>query len=123
MAENSARLFIALYTDADVNQELALQLRQQGFDAVSARDLGHYRLTDEAQLDYAISQQRTILTFNIKHFVPLFERYWSQGTDHYGIIVSEQLPLGELLRRMLRLLDTVTTQEMQNNFKNLGEFA
>ena len=121
--EMDTRLFIALYTDEDVDQELARQLRHHGFDVVSAREIGKYRLSDRAQLDYAISQQRAIFSFNVKHFVTIFEEYWNAGKDHYGIIVSEQLPLGEVLRRTLRLLDTVMAEEMQNNFKNLGEFA
>ncbi len=117
------RLFVALYTDADVDQTLARQLRQHGFDALSARELGKYQLSDREQLEYAVAEQRAILSFNAKHFVPLFEEYWNTGRHHYGIIVSEQLPLGELLRRVLNLLNSVTAEEMTNNLKNLAEFA
>ena len=53
----------------------------------------------------------------------LFDEYWWTGKEHLGIIVSEQLPIGELLRRVLRFLNTVTADEMRNNYKNLGEFA
>ena len=50
------RLFIALYTDADVDQALARELRARGFDAVSPRDVANHALSDQAQLDYAIAQ-------------------------------------------------------------------
>ena len=123
MAANELRLFVALYTDADVSRHFAEQLRQRGFDAVSAIDLDNSELSDQEQLEYAISEKRAILTFNIKDFAPLFEEYWHKGREHYGIIVSEQIPLGEVLRRTLRLLNTVTFEEMKNNTKNLGEFA
>jgi predicted nuclease of predicted toxin-antitoxin system len=71
----SPRLFIALYTDADVDQKLAEQLRRRRFDAVSAREIGQYQSSDEEQLDYAILQGRAVLTFNSRHWEPLFEEY------------------------------------------------
>ncbi len=43
--------------------------------------------------------------------------------EKQGNIVSERLPLGELLRRILRLLNRVAADEMRDNLKNLGEFA
>jgi hypothetical protein len=39
------------------------------------------------------------------------------------IVVSQQIPLGELQRRVMRLFDTVTADEMKNNLRNLAEFA
>lgn len=123
MTAEETRLFITLYTDADVGLELAKQLRERGYDTVSALELGRYRPSDQEQWDYAISERRTIFTFNIKHFKPLFEAHWNVGKEHYGVIVSDQISFGELLRRTLNLLNTVTADEMKNNIKYLGEFA
>ena len=123
MTAEETRLFIALYTDADVGLALAKQLRERGYDALSALEIGKFQPTDQEQLDYAISQRRTILTFNQRHFEPLYEEYWNAGKEHYGIIVSEQIAVGEMLRRTLKLLNSVSAGEMKNNFKNLGEFA
>jgi predicted nuclease of predicted toxin-antitoxin system len=117
------RLFVALYTDADVTPKLTRLLRERNFDAVSAHEVGNAELADSEQLAYAVSQGRAILTYNAKDYAPLFDEYWWAGREHYGIIVSEQLPIGELLRRVLRFLDTVTAEEMRNNYKNLAEFA
>lgn len=123
MTDKETRLFIALYTDADVGLALAKQLCDCGYDALSALEIGNYELSDREQLDFAISGRRAILTFNHRHFEPLYEEYWNTGKKHYGIIVSEQISLGEMLRRTLKLLDRVSADEMKNNFKNLGEFA
>ncbi len=123
MADVKAALFIKLYTDADVHGKLANLIRQEGFDAVSAYEAGNERLDDSEQLAYALSQRRAILTCNISHFASLFDEYWQEGREHYGIIVSEQLPIGEMLRRVLNLLNSVTADEMRNNWKNLAEFA
>ncbi|MBI5029857.1 MAG: DUF5615 family PIN-like protein [Chloroflexi bacterium] len=68
-------MFIALFTDADVGKELAKQLRKRGYDAISALETGRYKPSDEEQWDYAISEQRTILTFNTRDFEPLFKKY------------------------------------------------
>ena len=85
--------------------------------------MDHAALTDSEQLAYAASEGRAILTHNSKDFAPLFEQYWWDGREHHGVVVSEQLPVGELLRRMLRLLDTITAEEMRNNYKDLAEFG
>ncbi len=123
MSVRDMRLLIALYIDADISVKLARQLRKHHHDAVSALESAKHKLNDQEQLAYAISDRRAILTFNKRHFEPLFEEYWNAGKEHYGIIVSEQIPLGELLRHTLRLLDSVSADEMKNNFKDLGEFA
>ena len=58
-----------------------------------------------------------------QHFVPIFERRWHAGENHAGLIVSQQIPLGEMQRRVTRLLETVGPEEMVNNLRNLAEFA
>ncbi|MEA3350989.1 MAG: DUF5615 family PIN-like protein [Chloroflexota bacterium] len=116
-------IFIRLYLDADVNVNLAANLRAAGYDCVSAREIGNAALDDESQLFYAASVGHVILTHNIQDFVPLFERWWHAGRDHAGVVVSQQIRLGELQRRVIRLLDTVTADEMLNNLRNLAEFS
>ncbi len=118
----TARLFIALYLDADVSKKSAPTLREKGFDVISAKEVGNAELDDRAQLEYAIGQRRAILTCNIQDFVPLLDEYWRAGREHYGVIVSEQLSVGELLRRVLNLLNTVDADEMKNSYRDLGEF-
>jgi hypothetical protein len=123
MANETQRLFITLYTDADVHGGLAAQIRLRGFDAISAYETGNAELSDADQLAYAASQRRAILTCNAKDFAPLSKIWWQDGRRHHGIIVSEQLPLGEMLRRMLRLLDSVSADVLENGYRNLAEFA
>ena len=118
----TARLFVALYLDTDVSKKLARALRQNGFDAVSAWDVSNAHLDDRDQMEYAIREHRTVLTHNSQHFVPLMNEYWREGREHYGVIVSQQLPLGELLRRVLKMLNTVDAEQMKNSYRDLGEF-
>jgi hypothetical protein len=118
----TTRLFIALYLDSDMSRKLAKALRDEGFDAVSAWEVGNEALKDDQQLEYAVSQQRAMVTFNEDDFTNLLNEYWHAGKEHYGIIVSEQLPVGVVLKRLLRLLDTISADEMKNSFRNLGVF-
>lgn len=122
MARNATRLYIALYTDADVHGRLAEHLRARGFDALAASEVGNTDLDDSQQLEFAVSQGRALLTHNAKDFEPLVRNYWMEGKEHFGVIVSEQLPLGELVRRVLKMLSTVDAVQMKNSFRNLGEF-
>jgi hypothetical protein len=114
---------IRLYLDADVDVRMASNLRKAGYDCVSAREVGNAALDDQTQMSFAANEGRVLLTHNIQHFVPLFERWWHTGLDHPGIVVSQQIPLGELQRRIVRFLDTVPASEMRNNLRNLAEFA
>lgn len=123
MADEATRLFVTLYTDADVHGALAAQIRRRGFDAISAYEVGNAALDDNDQLAYAVSQRRAILTCNARHFEPLFEEWWQAGRKHYGVIVTEQLPLGEMLRRVLRLLNAISAEEMENSYRDLAEFG
>jgi len=123
MAEQATRLFIALYTDADVHAGLAARIHRRVFDAISTYEAGNASLDDPDQLKYAVSQRRAILTCNAKDFVPLLEEWWQAGRKHYGIIASEQVPIGEMLRRVLRMLNTISAEDMEDGFRNLAAFA
>ncbi len=114
---------IRLYLDADVNAKLAVFLRSAGYDCISAREIGHDTLDDEFSLTYAANDQRTLLTHNTQDFIPIFERWWHADRHHCGIIVSQQIPLGDLQRRILRLLESLLPEAMQDNIRNLAEFA
>ena len=95
---------IALLLDEDVRPKLGEILRQRGYDAVHVLDAGGTGKSDAEQLAYAVSQQRTILTHNIRHFRLLNQRYDEEGRQHFGIPLSAQVPLRDLLRRVVRFL-------------------
>jgi predicted nuclease of predicted toxin-antitoxin system len=117
MTQVSPGLFIAVYTDEDITTALALALRQRGYVAQSVAEAGNLGLPDEAQLAYATDHGMAILTYNTQDFISLAQAWYFAGRTHAGIIVSEQFSRGEfgiLLRRMLRLLDSLTADEIHN---------
>ena len=122
MASDSPRLYVALYTDTDVHGKLVKQIRARGYDAISAGEVHNENLSDPEHLAFAVSQGRAILTHNTKDFEPLAQQFGNEGKEHFGIVVSPQLSIGELLRRVLKMLNTVDVDQMRNSYRDLGEF-
>jgi Domain of unknown function (DUF5615) len=115
-------LLIRLYLDEDVHERIAAALRLRRFDAVSTHEVQHWGLTDEAQLAQAAAEGRTLFTFNTSDYVQLHLGWLQRGRPHAGIIVSDQLPIGETIRRLLNLLNRVTADEMKNEIRWLQTF-
>ena len=115
---------IKLYLDEDVTPMLARRLRERGFDVTSAVELGHLEWADEDHLEYAVSEGRTLYTFNTRHFAQLHQKWQSENKSHCGIIVSPQFSLDafrELLRRTLRILSLWTKETVRNQLLFLGK--
>lgn len=114
--ENEGRSLekIKLYIDEDLTDRLAVALRSRGYDAVSAHEVNMRGRTDKEQLEYATKHNRVILTRNIKHFINLQREYYKNGLLHNGIIVSDYLPLKELIRRATKFLNKKHPTEMKN---------
>jgi hypothetical protein len=109
------RLFIELYLDEDVPVLVADILRSHRFDVVCAKEAVMLSKGDEAQLEYAIGQGRALLTHNREHFEELHQRHLSEGRHHFGIIAAVRRPReADLARRILRLLDFLTADEMED---------
>ena len=94
---------------------LAVVLRGRGYDVISSHEVGMRSKTDEEQLEYAISERRSLLTFNAKHFAPLAKKYFENNREHSGIIVSKAQGLPGIIRLTLNLLN----REKAENLKNI----
>jgi predicted nuclease of predicted toxin-antitoxin system len=110
-------LFIELYLDEDVNVLVAELLRARGFTAITTREAGQLRNSDAEQLAYAVSQRKTFLTHNRADFEALAKECFAAGKTHYGIIIAVRHPAQEIVRRLLRLLNQVTADEMQDQLR------
>jgi len=117
-----SHLFIRLYLDEDVHKRVASALRLRRFDVVSAHEMGRWGLSDEEQLTYAANEGRALFTYNTPDYLRLHLSWLQRGQEHFGIIVSDQLPIGETVRRLLNLLNRVTADEMRNQIRWLQAF-
>ena len=118
----SSRLFIWLYLDEDVQRGVAVALRGRGFDTVSAHEVGRKGLSDAEQLAYAAAGERALVTFNVDDFLCLHREALESGRPHWGVILSEQAPIGEVTRRLLNLLNRVTADEIRDQVYWLQSF-
>jgi predicted nuclease of predicted toxin-antitoxin system len=125
MVAEASRLYVTLYTDEDVTADLAPALRRRGYIAQSVAEAGNLGVSDEAQLSYAAGQKMALLTYNAQDFIPLARAWYRGGREHAGIVISEQMRqrrFGELLRRVLRLLNALTAEELHNRIVFLQQF-
>jgi hypothetical protein len=77
---------------------------------------------DEEQLEYASSQRRCLASFNVRDFMVLAKQWGQAGRPHAGIVVTRQVSrraFGQLLGRILHLLNTTTADEINNVLRYL----
>jgi len=110
---------IELFLDEDVHSGLAHALRKRGYDVIHAQELDRKGRSDSDQLLFAIQQERCLFTFNVKDFVILHNQYAKSQQEHWGIIVSKQLPFRESMSRLLRLLQRTAKETMKNHLEFL----
>ena len=102
---------IKLLIDEDTHLALAAALRRRGYDALHVREVERLGRDDADQLEFAIQQQRCFVTFNRGEFVAWHGKYVAAGSEHFGVVVSAQKPIGQLLREMLAFLQTHSAAE------------
>ncbi len=113
---------VKLYIDEDLSDRLAVALRSRGYDAVSAHEVNMRGRTDEEQLDYSTQNNRVILTRNIKHFVNLQIDFYKKGRPHSGIIVTNYLPLKEMIKRIINFLENNKISGMKQRLEWLQNY-
>jgi hypothetical protein len=84
-------------------------------------EAGLLEASDEEQLAYAVSQQRALVTHNVKDFPGEHARWIETGRKHWGIIILVgHSAVGVWLRRMESLLNLFSAEELQNQLLFLG---
>lgn len=113
---------IKLYLNEDIHIKLVKALRLRNIDVFSTQEYGKITSSDEEQLEFATKQQRTILTFNREDYIKLHLDWMKKGKNHYGIIISQQIPIGELLKRTLKLCNTLSSEDMRDRLEYLSQW-
>ena len=111
---------ISLYLDEDVDVALATALRRRGIDVLTTQEAGNVQQKDEDQLTFATQAGGVFFTHNRGDFALLHKRIIQEGRSHAGLILSDQLSLGTLLRRLSRLCFHLTQEEMASRLEFLG---
>ena len=111
---------ITLYLDEHVQVSLAEGLRTRGVDVMTTQEAGNYSLDDIGQLNFAAKEGRVLLSFNKGHFAKIHYEWMEKGSPHAGIILSDQLTVGIIIRRLMRLYFSLSREDMQNRLEYLS---
>lgn len=111
-----------LLLDEHIWAYLANILCEQGFDVIHVCEVGLDATPDNEILQYAVSKHRAVLTFNIKDYIPLAIQYFEDGKEHYGVVVSDEILQGELQKRVTKLLQSISADELMNTIRFLQDY-
>jgi Domain of unknown function (DUF5615) len=110
-----------LFLDAHVSgRRIAARLRELGFDVRAAdeeRELD--RLDDEVLLEMAAFDERIMVTFDAKDFVPLLQEWAHAGRSHAGCIVLVGLDHSEFETIVRRTAAIVSEGEDAEHWRNV----
>jgi predicted nuclease of predicted toxin-antitoxin system len=114
-------MHLKLYFDENVPEAIAAAVRLRGYDVATVRDAERKAASDVDQLRYAALQKRVLFTFNVVDFVKLHDEFAVTGRHHSGILLSKQLPVGIVVKRLLKLLSRLQLVEIENNIVWLSD--
>jgi hypothetical protein len=82
------------------------------------------RRADEEHLQVASAQGRALYSFNVRHFHQIHSAWVGAGRAHRGIILAQQqrYSTGEQIRRLLRLIASISAEAMRNREEFLGSW-
>jgi Domain of unknown function (DUF5615) len=113
---------VKLLLDEHYPNAIAVQLRTAGRDAVTVSELGLNGANDEPLLAFAASEERALLTNNVRDFAAIATRWATAGRDHYGLLFTsdQSLPrgrstIGLYLEVLGRLMDTYPAGDALRN--------
>jgi hypothetical protein len=113
---------IRFFTDEDVYGTIVVALRRARIDARSTPEVGRRGQSDESQLEWASTEGRVLVTFNVAHFAELHLTWLKQGRRHAGIVVSSQRAIGDMVRRLLHLSAELDAEAMRDRLEFLGSW-
>ncbi|GAN33238.1 MAG: hypothetical protein DYG83_02610 [Candidatus Brocadia sp. AMX2] len=114
---------IKLYLDEDVPEAVAMSLRLRGYDVITVKETGKKGLADIEQLKYASLENRVIFTHNMADFYKIHSDFIKKGLDHNGIILSKQLPIGVIVKALLKLFSNLNYENVKNKIIWLSDWV
>jgi len=107
---------IRFHLDEHISTSIAAGLRRRGIDVTTTAEAGLLSADDAAQLAFAASHSRVMVTHDAD-----FLRLHAEGTLHAGIAycLVGALTAGELLRGLVLIYDLLSAEEMENRIEFL----
>ena len=111
---------ISFYLDEHIQAALGEALRARGVDILTTQEAGNIGIEDVEQLLFATQDNRCLLSYNKRHYAKIHSAWISLAKPHTGIILSDQLSVGVVLRRLMRLYFSLTPDDMRNRLEYLS---
>ncbi len=107
---------IQFHLDEHIHGAIADALRRRGIDVSTTAEADLTGAADEEQLDFALSQDRVIVTHDHD-----FLRLHQQGVPHAGIAYCHQgqHSVGDLLRTLILIFEHLTPEDMRQHVEFL----
>ena len=102
---------------------VAEQLRERDRDVIAVAERADLRgAPDEDLLDWALSENRALVTDNQRDFIPIHHRRIASGSDHRGLILTtnrrfprgQPATTGKLVMALEELLRTIAPHVAHN---------
>jgi hypothetical protein len=94
---------------------IARPLREDGHDVLALNETAELAaLSDREVLSLAAREGRILVTFDVRHFVPLIRAWAETGQDHAGCVIAygiDHSEFGLILRRLRELFGRRSRQE------------
>jgi hypothetical protein len=108
---------MALYVDEHIQISLAEALGARGIDVLTTQEAHNTGLEDAEQLGFATDQNRVLLSCNTRHFARIHHQWMRVRRPHAGIVLSDQISIGIVLRRLMKLYFSMYSEEMANRLE------
>lgn len=100
-------------------------MRSAALDVTAPWDADLYGAADEEHLAFAVTNQRVLITSNVRDFMRLHTVTVADRGSHPGMIfvVQQRYSRGEQARRILRIAASLNPAEMENRYEFLGDWS
>jgi hypothetical protein len=107
---------IKFHLNENANNAVAEGLRRRGIDVTTTAQLSLICVSDQAQIEFALSQKRAIFTQNTD-----FLRMQQIGITHVGIVycLQENKSIGEIIRGLVLIWELLEPNDMFGRVKFL----
>jgi predicted nuclease of predicted toxin-antitoxin system len=113
---------IKVFLDEDVHALIADALRLRGWEALTTVEAGRQQSSDIEQIQFALENGYTIVSYNVADFPRLHYQITGGGQHHAGIIVATQDDPRINARVLLSLVSTFSAEDLRDQLLYLNNW-